>query len=381
MNVWIILAFGSALLVSIAYSSLITLFTIGWFRKRNYNSDTSQDITSISVIIAARNEETNIANCLYAIIAQDYPSERYEVIIVDDHSTDNTVLEINRVIVVNPEIQIKLLQLAGEEQGKKAAIAKAVSIAENEWIATTDADCMMGKNWLYELISSSSDPKVKMILAPVIFKKTKTLFGNLQELEFLSLIATSAGAALLGFPIMCNGANLAYRKSAYENVGGFNSDKIFVSGDDMFLMMKIRKMFGPGAIRFIKTISAGVTTNSLATLSEFVNQRLRWVSKSRGYKDPWVIATSANVFAQSFFLLIALFGWLIGVIGPTLLIILFATKIIIDLPLITAICHFANRSRLMFWYLPLQLIYPLYIIGIGLLGNILSFTWKGRKLE
>jgi len=381
MNVWIMLFFGSALLFSLAYCSLITLFTIGWFRKRKYEADDTLGTTTISVIIAARNEEINIGNCLKAIIAQNYPAERFEVIIVDDHSTDNTVLEINRVIVVNPGIRIKLLQLAGEEQGKKAAIAKAVSVAENEWTVTTDADCMMGKNWLYELISSSSDPKVKMILAPVIFKKTKTLFGNLQELEFLSLIATSAGAALLGFPIMCNGANLAYRKSAYESVGGFNSDKIFASGDDMFLMMKIRKLYGPGAIRFVKTISAGVSTNAHEKMSEFLNQRLRWVSKSRGYKDPWVIATSAIVFAQSFLLLIVLFGWLTGVIGPTLLIILFSAKFIFDLPLIAAICRFAKRSRLMFWYLPLQLIYPLYIVGIGLLGNILSFTWKGRKLE
>jgi cellulose synthase/poly-beta-1,6-N-acetylglucosamine synthase-like glycosyltransferase len=381
MNIWIMLAFGSALLVSIAYCSLITLFTFGWFRKRNYNSDTTKDIITISVIIAARNEETKIGICLNAIIAQDYPHECFEVIVVNDHSTDNTVLEIIRVIAANSGIRIKLLQLSGDEQGKKTAIAKAVSVAKNEWIITTDADCTMGKNWLYELISSSRDPQVQMILAPVFFQKTKTLFGNLQELEFLSLIASSAGAASVGFPIMCNGANLAYRKSAYERVGGFNSDKIFASGDDMFLMMKIRKMYGAGAISFVKTVSAGVITNVAVTMSEFFNQRLRWISKSRGYIDSWVLLTSVIVFAQSFFLLIALFGWLAGAIGLTLFILLFTAKFIFDLPLLAAICRFANRGRLMFWYLPLQLIYPVYIVGIGLLGNILSFTWKGRKFQ
>jgi cellulose synthase/poly-beta-1,6-N-acetylglucosamine synthase-like glycosyltransferase len=381
MNMWITLAFEGALLICVFYVVLIILFTIGWFRLANYKTPASSGIEKVSLIIAARNEEGNIGNCLAAILNQDYPSGLFEIIIVNDHSTDNTVLEINRVIAANPGIQVRLLQLSGEKQGKKAAITLAVSEAKNEWIVTADADCIMGSNWLKSLMGGASDPAIHMLLAPVIFQKTKTISGHLQELEFLSLIASSAGAVSVRLPIMCNGANLAYRKAAFIKAGGFVSDNGYASGDDIFLMMKIKKMFGSRSINFVKSTSASVFTHAAPSLNEFMNQRLRWVSKSKGYKDPWVQLTSIIVFAQSLFLLVALLAWVTGLIGPMLSIVLFTGKFLADITIMTSVCRFTNQSRLIIWYLPLQLIYPVYIVLIGILGNILSFSWKGRKLR
>jgi cellulose synthase/poly-beta-1,6-N-acetylglucosamine synthase-like glycosyltransferase len=360
---------------------LIISFTIGWFRFRNCEPVSSSGYANVSVIISARNEEANIGICLRAITTQDYPFGEFELIIVDDHSTDNTIPEINKIIAETNRIQIKLIQLTGDELGKKAAIANAISVAKYEWIVTTDADCVMGFNWLGSLMLNAKRTNLQMVMAPVILNKTKTISGNLQELEFLSLIASSAGAASIGLPIMCNGANLAFRKEAFDKIKGFFSDSEFVSGDDMFLMMKIRKMYGPGAIWFEKTISASVFTYGVPTLGEFLNQRLRWVSKSKGYKDAWVILTSLIVFAQSFLLFITMLAWATGLIGPFLPLLLFTTKIFADFPIMMAFSRFAKRDRLMIWYLPLQVIYPVYIVGIGLMGNVLSFTWKGRRLK
>jgi cellulose synthase/poly-beta-1,6-N-acetylglucosamine synthase-like glycosyltransferase len=381
MSIWILLVFGAALLISFAYVSIIVLFTIGWFRLRENEMLSSSHKASVSVIIAARNEESKIGICLRAVTKQDYSPGLFEVIVVDDHSADNTIGEINRIIAESPGIQIKLLQLTGDEQGKKAAITKAISVANNEWIVTTDADCVMEKDWLGSLMAGSVDHKIQLLLAPVIFQKTTTIFGQLQELEFLSLIASSAGTASVGLPIMCNGANLAYRREAYNKVFGFVSDSGFASGDDMFLMMKIRNMYGSGAIRFAKSNSASVITNAESTLSEFLNQRLRWVSKSKGYKDPWVILTSVIIFAQSFLMLIAILAWTTGLIGSIFPLLFFTAKFLADFPIMMAICRFTKRSWLLIWYLPLQIIYPVYIVGIGLLGNMLSFTWKGRRLK
>jgi cellulose synthase/poly-beta-1,6-N-acetylglucosamine synthase-like glycosyltransferase len=381
MSIWIILVIGVALLVSLTYVVLIISFTIGWFHLRSEESITSSEKVSVTVIIAARNEESNIGNCLRAIASQEYPAGLFEVIVVDDHSTDKTAIEINRIIEEFPHIRIKLIHLNEEEKGKKFAISKAVATAKNEWIVTTDADCMMKTNWLSSLLSVSADAGVQMVIAPVVFHKRQTVFGNLQELEFLSLVASSAGAVSAGLPIMCNGANLSYRRNAFVNAGGFISDKDFASGDDMFLMIKIRKMYGSGSIRFVKSKSATVATHAVPTLQEFVSQRLRWVSKSRGYKDPWVIFTSVIVFTQSTIILLAMLAWATGLTGPLLPLLLFTTKLFVDYPIMMAVSRFAERNRLMIWYLPLHFIYPLYVVAMGFLGNTLSFKWKGRKLR
>jgi poly-beta-1,6-N-acetyl-D-glucosamine synthase len=112
-----------------------------------------------------------------------------------------------------------------------------------------------------------------------------------------------------------------------------------------------------------------------------VSQRLRWVSKSRGYNDPWVIFTSVIVFIQSTFILLAMLAWATRLIGPILPLLLFITKLFVDYPIMMAVSRFAERNRLMIWYLPLQFIYPLYVVAMGFLGNMLSFKWKGRKLR
>jgi cellulose synthase/poly-beta-1,6-N-acetylglucosamine synthase-like glycosyltransferase len=379
MSLLILLSDFGAVLVCFAYFALITLFTIGWFRLRKNDPAISTETPGISVIIAARNEEANIAVCIESISKQDYPSGLFEIIIVDDHSSDSTVVEINKQITANPGIQIRLLQMTGDEVGKKAAITKAVSLADNEWIVTTDADCVMDRNWLSSLMAHAVDSGVQMIMATVVFKKTKSVFGNLQELEFLSLIASGAGAVSMGLPIMCNGANLVYRSNAFRKTGGYDSDKKFASGDDIFLMMRIRKMFGSNAIRFVKSPLAIVRTDAVPTLSEFINQRLRWVSKSKAYRDPWIVLSSIIIFAQSLVMLIFLLAWALGFIGTGIPLSLFAVKLFADLPIMISVCRFTNRGRLLFWFIPLQLVYPLYVAVMGVLGNTLSFSWKGRK--
>jgi len=146
-------------------------------------------------------------------------------------------------------------------------------------------------------------------------------------------------------------------------------------------MMKIRKTYGPGAIRFVKSTSAIITTQANATLVEFVNQRLRWVSKSRGYRDAWVIATSAVVYFFSLSTVISLMAWAFGFTGPLLPVTLLTVKMVADFPLMASYAHFANRSRLLIWYIPLQIIYIFYVTLFGALGNILPFRWKGRELR
>ena len=253
--------------------------------------------------------------------------------------------------------------------------------AAGEWIVTTDADCTMDKQWLSALMQDAGDSGLQMLLAPVVYSQEKSVFGQLQEIEFMSLIASSAGASTLGMPIMCNGANLAYQKNAFMKLNGYVADQKFASGDDMFLMMKIRKAYGSRAIRFVKSPLAIVTTKAAATLSDFANQRLRWVSKSKGYRDAGVLTTAVIVYAFSLSAFISLLSWASGLSGPLVPLTFLSVKILADFPLMAAYSRFANRSRLMLWYVPMQFIYLFYVTLFGALGNVLVCRWKGRELK
>lgn len=381
MNTFLIITYIGAAILCFAYAALIGIFTVGWFRLSRPGSSGLPPTTFVTIIIAARNEEANLGECLNAIADQDYPQELFDVLVVDDHSADGTPELVRKIISDQPLRKLKLLTLDAGIQGKKAAIALAMNYAKGEWIVTTDADCRMDNQWLATLMYCTGDEHLKMLLAPVVFSRTKSVFGQLQELEFMSLIAASAGAARVGLPIMCNGANLAYRKNAFDEINGYGADQKFASGDDMFLLIKIRKTLGSRAIRFVKSLSAIVTTSSATTLSAFVNQRLRWVSKSRGYRDAWVLITSAVVYAFSLSTLVSMLAWAVGLSGPLVPVTFFSLKLLVDFPLLAAYGRFVNRRRLLLWYVPLQFIYPVYVALIGVMGNVLLYRWKGRELR
>lgn len=381
MSTFQIFVFIGAAMLCFAYAILIVLFTIGWFHPRRTNSSIQSPTTLVSVIIAARNEEASLATCLDAISAQDYPKQLLEVIVVNDHSSDGTENLVRKIISDHPLLKLSLRTLETGIEGKKAAISLAMNYATGEWIVTTDADCRMDKQWITTLMKCTRDGHLQMLLAPVVFSREKSIFGQLQELEFMSLMAASAGAANMGLAIMCNGANLAYRKNTFKNINGYAADQKFASGDDMFLMIKIRKIFGSSAIRFVQSPSAIVTTSAAATASAFINQRIRWASKSRVYQDVGVLFTSAVVYAFSLSTFISMLAWGLGLIGPRMALVFLSVKLLVDFPLMAAYSRFANRSRLLVWYVPLQFIYFLYVTLIGALGNVFLYRWKGRKLR
>ena len=84
------------------------------------------------------------------------------------------------------------------------------------------------------------------------------------------------------FHSMCNGANLAYEKKAFNDAGGFEGIDNIASGDDMLLMHKIQKIY-PDRIKYLKSADVVVQTQPQETLKDFMNQRIRWASKADKY--------------------------------------------------------------------------------------------------
>ncbi|MCS7075020.1 MAG: glycosyltransferase, partial [Bacteroidia bacterium] len=255
----------------------------------------------VSVIIPVRNEAANIVRCLHSIESQDYPVPNYEIILVDDNSEDNTVVLAKSLDIPN----LRILHSTGNTKYayKKVAITYAISQAKGEIILTTDGDCVVPRQWISGMVSQF-DELTGMVAGPVRLTGN-SWFQQFQRLEFCGLQLVGAGSIARNSPTMANGANLAYRKSSFDAVNGFQHIDSIASGDDELLM---HKMFAVGLrVRFAKLKDVIVNTEACRTWEEFRNQRIRWVSKSTVYQNRRITLTLANAYLANLSLFILLF--------------------------------------------------------------------------
>ncbi|MDQ2751948.1 MAG: glycosyltransferase, partial [Bacteroidota bacterium] len=222
-----------------------------WFVKLSlFKAELSAQYTHFSIIIPARNEEENIEACLQSIFQNNYPSNRFEVLVIDDFSSDRTVEQIKHLQKKHSNLRLFLLQdLLGDNNinsYKKKAIELAIGKAAGDWIITTDADCVVPQQWLFLFNAYINQNKPVFIAAPVSFIQQHTFVSRFQSLDFMSLQGITAASVAAGFHSMCNGANLAYEKSAFYKVNGFAGIDNIASGDDMLLMHKIAQQFPNG---------------------------------------------------------------------------------------------------------------------------------------
>jgi len=365
--------------ISAFYIFLLVAYNVAWFRSKTWSAIRKQPSTRVSVIVPARNESENIIKCLEGMSSQDYPAVLFEIIVADDSSTDNTVLLVNDFIQKHSLKNIRLIELSNSKiSHKKQAITEAIRVSEGDLIVTTDADCIVSPRWVSTIVEYYETFEPVIMVGLVRFYDEKTIFQKLQSLEFLSLIVSGITSIKLGFPIICNGANLAYSKKAFDEVGGYESNQKYASGDDVFLLHKMKKKF-PHRITFIKNYEALVKTKPQKSLLDFISQRRRWISKSSGYQDPGIIITALIIYLFNLSILVS---GILSIFNPVYFqMFLFAllTKLFIDFPLLAGISCFVKKKNLLLYYLPLQLVYILYVIIIGITGNIGSYTWKGRK--
>lgn len=220
-----------------------------------------------------------------------------------------------------------------------------------------------------------------MILGPVRMTDGGSFLGKLQSLEFVSLISSAAGSCNAGFPLLANGANMAFTRYAFKTCGGFTGNQHYPSGDDMFLLMTIKKKFGAKSIRFLPSAEAIVKTPALKRLKPFIHQRLRWVSKSRGYTDPLLIIASVIVYLTNTWLIVAAFSASLFPETVCVFLLFYLLKMIIDIPLMYSYNRF-QQSLSLLWFFPfVELLNAIYTLIIGIAGNIGKYEWKGRKIS
>lgn len=372
----ILLFWVIAILILFIYAILIYIIGQGWNSILDFNSAPGKPDVFVSVIIAVRNEESNILSVLDDISEQDYSPETFEVLIVDDHSQDQTAKLVNRKIAARKNMH--LLSLPEGKSGKKSAIASGIGQARGELIVTVDADCHIQNRWLSTIATYyEKQGKPDMIIGLVDYFPPDSCTGKLQQFEFLSLIGSGAGAAGAGHPLMCNGANLAYKKESYLLFSD-PMTSIVASGDDVFLMLKFKQK--GYTIRVLKSTDSIVYTQSPSSMKIFLNQRMRWISKARHYKDPDVIITALVIFITNISLLFSM-GVLIAGINCILFPILFILKSLIDFLFMKQILDFFNQKQLLKFLIIIQLLYPFYMLSTGIAGNLFRAAWKGRFIK
>ncbi|MBC8265850.1 MAG: glycosyltransferase [Flavobacteriales bacterium] len=358
-------------ILGIWYFFVFLLYRIAWNKLPKLKSTNDKDF--VSVIVACRNERDNIANLIQQVKNQKLDKNRFEMIIVNDHSTDDTLQILEKEASIWDKL--KVVRLSKSEKGKKSAIQKGISFAKGDIILCTDADCSVGENWITTILSYFLDENIKMVSAPVVFENKKGIFQKLQSLEFLSLIGSGAAAISRGKSIFCNGANLAYRKSVFFEVNPFRNNT--VSGDDVFLMHHIKQKYTNG-IAFAKQKDAIVETISQPNLKAFINQRKRWAAKSSAYKDFDTILISILVFLMNLSIATLFVLFLFNIKWLGIFLALFLVKFVADYLFLLPVLQFFKRKKLAFWILPFEIFYCFYIVLIVLLSFTNSFEWKGR---
>ena len=326
-----------------------------------------QTCTPLSVVVACRNESRNIKKLLRDISRQDYPADQFEVIVIDDNSADSTFEDATDFVGIK---NLKVIKNTGE--GKKRAITTGVNAASGELIITTDADCLMGKSWLGTIASFYFRYKPDMIICPVVLQEGGGFFGKFQELEFLSLQGVTAGSAAGGKGTMCNGANLAFSREIFLRHTP-NLHYEIPSGDDVFLLHSLKNEKGSG-IFWLEASDAIVTTSQAVTLSLFIKQRRRWISKGNAFSDRFTIQLAIVTFVT---ILAQVFSLFAGFLYPEFLLIflvIFAMKSVPDFLILNNTAGRYGRKSLLKWFLPSQIVYPFYVMVVAL-----SFTGNVKK--
>lgn len=351
----------------------IIKYFIGWQKNKKKNNYTYSP--NVTVVIAMRNEENEVGSLLNSLKSQNYPIDNLEFIIVNDHSSDATLALLKESDLKN----LKIINMPDGVFGKKNAISLAVSISRGDIILSSDADCRFNTYWIDTMTSYFKDNNVKLVSGPVVLQKKHGFFQALQSLEFISLIASGAGAIGINSAIFCNGANMAYTRDVFLEINNYDNDNA-VSGDDVFLLHRVKFKY-PKSIVFAKDQSAIVSTKSLDSIDSFISQRVRWTSKSSEYKDFSSIYTSFLVLLTNFSFIFLFLMIFLNNFEIKYFLFFYFIKCSVDIFFLYPAIAFLKRKNLIKWIFIFELFYAFYVIWIVVFSLNRNFEWKGRIHE
>lgn len=365
----------------LVYGILINYYERAWKRIPSFPITACSPSTKVTVIIPARNEERNIGHCLDALSAQQYPASLLELIVVNDHSTDDTA----GVVLRHPAANLRLVNLADHVDApinayKKKAIEVAVSQAGGELVVTTDADCTAGAGWISSLVDCYHLQGAAFIAAPVKIGAGRSFLSVFQALDFMTLQGITGAAVYKKIHSMCNGANLAYSRTVFYEVEGFKGIDNIASGDDMLLMHKIFSKH-PEKIFFVKSKAAIVSTQAAPGWKAFIQQRIRWASKADKYNDRRILPVLVLVYFLNLFCLCFLPAGFWNPRWFLFFLVLVLIKTALEFSFVRRVAAFFDQQVLLVYFPLFQPMHMIYTVVAGFLGKFGRYEWKSRKVQ
>ncbi|MEM7187685.1 MAG: glycosyltransferase [Bacteroidota bacterium] len=360
------------------------LFWLMWGAMKwpNFRDNHESPKTGFTVLVPFRNEAQHLPQLLRSFEQLNYPWNLMEFLLIDDESTDDSVAiirQFERSLSATQGLRIRVLQNKRKSNSpKKDAITIGVEAAAFDWIVCTDADCRVPPNWLRQYDQCIQQKKPKMICGPVVYPRGNRPLAAYQYLDGLSLQLVSRAGFGWKKPMLCNGANMGYQKAAFLEVKGYEGNNHIASGDDVFLLEKMRQS-SPLQLAYLSHPEATVTTTSEATWSGVIRQRIRWSSKTsrQSMVEPKVLGAIVFIANLCFLLAIALFLW-----NPDkwiLFLWLMGMKAVADFVFLSLAAVTLGQRVPLLGYLFNVLIYPLVTVWVVLASFGGSYQWKERR--
>ena len=375
-------------LLLMPYFALILFLCIRLYFPKKYPPEDSIDTDGrLAIVVACKNEEDNLP-LLFSSIERQHSMPK-EIIFVDDNSTDNTFAILLDFAKKLPNVIV--LQSPGN--GKKAALIEGVKHCTAKYVLFTDADCILPDEYCLNAKIFLTTHSVDMLLGGIklhylssnfegdFSRKTEISdfalnpFKAFEILDLGSLQAVSAGSAMMGCPIMCNGANMIVRRDIYlEHISGIRTD--IPSGDDMFMLHNIKA--SNGKIFYLFRPELIISTRGNDNPLSFFTQRKRWIGKLPAYTDKFTVAT-ATITAVTNIMLTALYIASIFNSGFLLMAVMaYIIKLIVDCIAIIPYLKTINKRNLLYYMPLMSIFYPFYVTFTGIV-SVISFVLKNNK--
>ncbi|MCS5491755.1 glycosyltransferase [Algoriphagus limi] len=330
---------------------------------------------NVSLLVPIRNEVSRLSTLIQNLQKIHYPN--LEIILIDDQSEDDSLELLEQLVGENPLFKI----YSSDGVGKKAALKKGINQAKGEIIVTTDADCDFHPSWLETLLLPFQDSRIQLVAGPVLLRSSNTFLAYFQTLDWASIQLLTGVSFEMKSPLMCSGANLAFRKNAFEKVEGYIGNEHWLSGDDEFLLKKIVRKFGPESTCYMPSQKSLVTTEAEKNWQALFNQRIRWAGKWKAHESFFHAASAFLIVIFQLiwlgaFSLIFLKNW-----GFLWVFLIWVIKILAEFIFLGSITKFF-KSPVPFWSFVLtSLWHPFYSVFIGLKAIRGNYQWKGRRIQ
>ena len=371
----------------LSYVCLILALAIGFSKVNYFTLKNSTPKTEFSILIPFRNEAKHLPQLMASLLNLDYPKDKFEIILVDDASSDGSTSIIQEILNNTSQRQkvtptnitiIKNTRISNSP--KKDAISSAIALTKYDWVITTDADCLVPKRWLAILDAFIQEKNPKMVVAPVSYEVNNTFLEQFQLLDFYSLQAATLGGFGIRKPFLCNGANLCYQKNEFLKLNGFQGNDEIASGDDIFLFEKFIQN-DKNRVQFLKSEAAIVKTFPVKNWTTLMHQRVRWAAKSSKYTLKFAKVVGGIVLFANLSIVIMTTLTLFDKIALLWLSLLCLIKFGVDYVLLYKVFTFFKQKKSHFWYFLSSLLYPFFSSFVALKSIFTTYRWKGRTFK